>query len=143
MRLKTWKTKLLMVGLLTGALAIIEDFSNQPLIGDSLIIESLIGEAKAHFQRGGRGGSRAGRGGSRARHGGGHRHAHAHRTTRRVIRRTLILSSIYRSSLPGSCVRVTIAGALLRHCGDTYYQSSGNQYVVVYVKEVEGDENGE
>jgi len=138
MRLKTWKTKLLMVGLLTGALAITENFSSVPLIGDSFIFGTLIGEAEAHFQRG-----RGGRGGSRARHGGGHRHAHAHRTTRRVIRRTLILSSIYRSSLPGSCVRVTIAGALLRHCGDTYYQSSGTQYVVVYVKEVEGDENGE
>jgi len=138
MRFKTWKSKLLVVGLLTGALAITEDFSSVPLIGESFIFGTLIGEAEAHFQRG-----RGGRGGSQARHGGGHRHAHAHRTTRRVIRRTLILSSIYRSSLPGSCVRVTIAGALLRHCGDTYYQSSGNQYVVVYVKEVEGDENGE
>ena len=136
MRLKTWKSKLLMVGFLTGALAITENFSNQPLIGESLIIGSLIGEAKAHFQRGGRGGSRA-------RHGGGNRHAHARRTTRRVIRRTLILSSIYRSSLPGSCVRVTIVGTLLHHCGDTYYQASGTQYVVVYVKEVEGDANGE
>jgi len=135
MRLKTWKSKLLMVGLLTGALAITEDFTNEPLIGESFIIGSLIGEAQAHFQRGGRGGSRASRGGGR----GGSRVAR--RSTRRmIIRRTIIMSSIYRASLPTtSCVQVTINSSLLWYCGTTYYQPYGTQYVVVYVNEVEGD----
>ncbi|MEE8295578.1 MAG: hypothetical protein V3R64_07680 [Sphingomonadales bacterium] len=55
----------------------------------------------------------------------------ARRTTRRrVIRRT----TIYVATLPTSCSRVTINSTLLHHCGDTYYQSSGDTYVVVNVE---------
>lgn len=53
----------------------------------------------------------------------------ARRTTRRVIRR----STIYVASLPHSCSVVVIEGNKLHHCGGTYYQPSGTQYVVVYV----------
>ncbi len=53
----------------------------------------------------------------------------ARRTTRRCIRRT----TIYVASLPPSCTTVVIEGATLQQCGGTYYQPSGNQYVVVTV----------
>ena len=53
----------------------------------------------------------------------------AHRTTRRVIRRT----AIFVAALPDGCQTVVIEGATLQQCGGTYYQSSGNQYVVVEV----------
>jgi len=139
MKLKTLKSKLLVVGLLTGALAITEDFTSVSLIGESFIFGTLIGEAEAHFQRGrgGRGGSRArgGRrgGGSQARGGrrGGARVAH--RSSRRFVRRGIRRSTIYRASLPRSCFQTTINSALLWHCGNTYYQPYGTQYVVVYV----------
>ena len=54
----------------------------------------------------------------------------AHRTTRRVIRRTAILVAV----LPKGCQTVVIEGTTLHQCGGTYYQSSGNQYVVVEVE---------
>lgn len=53
----------------------------------------------------------------------------ARRTTRRTIRR----SAIYVASLPAACSTVVIEGTSLYSCGGTYYQSSGGQYVVVYV----------
>ncbi len=53
----------------------------------------------------------------------------ARRTTRRIIRR----STIYVPALPPNCQVVVIEGATLHHCGGTYYQPDGNQYVVVYV----------
>jgi hypothetical protein len=53
----------------------------------------------------------------------------ARRTTRRVVRR----STIYVSTLPRSCVRVTINGAGYWHCGSRYYAPYGHRYVVVYV----------
>lgn len=53
----------------------------------------------------------------------------ARRTSRRVIRR----STVYVATLPGGCSTVVIEGTSLYQCGATYYQSSGNQYVVVYV----------
>lgn len=53
----------------------------------------------------------------------------AHRTTRRVIRRTAVLVAV----LPDGCQTVVIEGTTLQQCGGTYYQSSGNQYVVVEV----------
>ena len=53
----------------------------------------------------------------------------ARRTTRRTIRR----SAIYVASLPRGCTTVVIEGTTLHQCGTTYYQPSGNQYVVVYV----------
>jgi hypothetical protein len=53
----------------------------------------------------------------------------AHRTTRRVIRRTAIFVAV----LPDGCQNVVIEGTTLQQCGGTYYQSSGNQYVVVEI----------
>ena len=53
----------------------------------------------------------------------------ARRTTRRVIRRT----SVYVAALPGGCKTVVIEGTTLHQCGGTYYQPSGNQYVVVNI----------
>jgi hypothetical protein len=53
----------------------------------------------------------------------------ARRTTRRVVRR----STIYVATLPASCVKVTINGALYWHCGGRYYAPYGKRYVVVYV----------
>lgn len=53
----------------------------------------------------------------------------ARRTTRRVVRR----STVYVASLPRNCSTVVIEGTSLYSCGGTYYQSSGTQYVVVYV----------
>jgi len=53
----------------------------------------------------------------------------ARRTTRRTIRR----STIYVASLPKGCTTVVIEGQSCYHCGGTYYQAHGTQYVVVYV----------
>lgn len=53
----------------------------------------------------------------------------ARRTTRRVI----VATAIYVPRLPPSCTVVIIDGTSLHHCGSTYYQSSGNQYVIVNV----------
>ena len=53
----------------------------------------------------------------------------ARRTTRRVIRRT----SVYVATLPTSCTTVVIEGTTLHQCGGTYYQPTGNQYVIVNV----------
>lgn len=53
----------------------------------------------------------------------------ARRTTRRIIRRT----AVYVSMLPKGCTTVIVEGASLQQCGGTYYQASGNQYVVVNV----------
>ena len=54
----------------------------------------------------------------------------ARRTTRRVVRRT----AVYVAALPTGCQTVVIEGATLHQCGGTYYQPSGNQYVVVEVE---------
>lgn len=53
----------------------------------------------------------------------------ARRTTRRMVYRT----SVYVATLPASCTVVVVDGASLHLCGSTYYQASGNQYVVVNV----------
>jgi len=53
----------------------------------------------------------------------------ARRTTRRIIRRT----TIYAATLPRGCTTVIIEGTSLHQCGGTYYQTYGNQYVVVNV----------
>jgi hypothetical protein len=53
----------------------------------------------------------------------------ARRTTRRTIRRT----SVYAATLPRGCSTVVIEGTTLHHCGSTYYQPHGGQYVVVHV----------
>ena len=54
----------------------------------------------------------------------------ARRTTRRTVRRT----SVYVASLPKGCTTVIVEGTKLQQCGTTYYQASGDQYVVVDVK---------
>ena len=51
------------------------------------------------------------------------------RTTRRRVRR----STVYVRTLPRGCTTVIIEGTTLHHCGTTYYQVYGSQYVVVYV----------
>jgi hypothetical protein len=53
----------------------------------------------------------------------------ARRTARRMIYRT----TIYVATLPPACTVVVVEGTTLHMCGGTYYQSSGNQYVVVNV----------
>ena len=53
----------------------------------------------------------------------------AHRTKRHVIRRT----AVYAATLPEGCQTVVIEGTTLHQCGGTYYQTSGDQYVVVEV----------
>jgi hypothetical protein len=51
----------------------------------------------------------------------------ARRTTRRVIRR-----GAYVAAIPRGCPYGTYYGYSLYYCGGTYYQRSGNGYVVVY-----------
>lgn len=52
---------------------------------------------------------------------------------RRTTRRAIVATSIYVATLPPSCQVVVIEGMSLHQCGGTYYQPSGNQYVVVNV----------
>lgn len=53
------------------------------------------------------------------------------RTTRRVIRRTAVVVA----ALPVGCAAtVVISGSTLYHCGSTYYQQQGTQYVIVEVE---------
>ena len=54
----------------------------------------------------------------------------ARRTTRRVVRR----SNVYVASLPQGCTAIVIEGNKLQQCGTTYYQASGDQYVVVIIE---------
>jgi hypothetical protein len=54
----------------------------------------------------------------------------ARRTTRRTIRR----SAMYVAALPPNTTTVVIEGQTLYQSGGTYYQKSGNQYVVVTVE---------
>lgn len=53
----------------------------------------------------------------------------ARRTTRRVIYRT----TIYVTTLPAGCTTVIVEGVTVQQCGSTYYQPSGNQYVIVNI----------
>lgn len=53
----------------------------------------------------------------------------ARRTTRRTIRRT----SVYVASLPAGCVKTSVNGTTIWHCGAKYYQHTGSRYVVVLV----------
>jgi hypothetical protein len=54
----------------------------------------------------------------------------ARRTTRRMIYAT----SVYVATLPAGCQTIIIEGTTLQQCGGTYYQPSGNRYVVVRVE---------
>ncbi|QKC86328.1 hypothetical protein [Mesorhizobium sp. NZP2077] len=53
----------------------------------------------------------------------------ARRTTRRTIHRT----HVYIRTLPAGCVKTSVNGTSVWHCGATYYQHTGSQYVVVKV----------
>jgi hypothetical protein len=53
----------------------------------------------------------------------------ARRTTRRTIRRT----SVYVARLPAGCVKTSVNGTSIWHCGTRYYQHTGSKYVVVHV----------
>jgi len=53
----------------------------------------------------------------------------ARRTTRRTIRRT----HVYVRALPAGCVKTTVNGTSIWHCGSTYYQRTSSQYVVVHI----------
>jgi hypothetical protein len=53
---------------------------------------------------------------------------------RRTARRTIIVTSVYVAALPPACTTIVIEGTTLQQCGGTYYQPSGNQYVVVNVQ---------
>lgn len=55
----------------------------------------------------------------------------ARRTTRRVIRRT----NRRVNALPATgCRVVVVSGTSLHQCGSTYYQPSGNTYIIVNVE---------
>ncbi len=54
----------------------------------------------------------------------------ARRTTRRMVYAT----SMYVATLPRGCTTVIIEGTSLYHCGTTYYQAAGSQYVVVQIQ---------
>ena len=51
-----------------------------------------------------------------------------------VARRRIIATSVVVATLPVGCTPVVIEGTTLQQCGGTYYQASGNQYVVVNVE---------
>ena len=53
----------------------------------------------------------------------------ARRTTRRMIRRTAVIAA----TLPPNCTTIIVEGVTIQQCGATYYQASGNQYVVVNI----------
>ena len=52
---------------------------------------------------------------------------------RRTTRRTIARSRAYVAVLPAGCQTVIVEGVSLSQCGGTYYQASGNQYVIVNV----------
>ena len=61
----------------------------------------------------------------------------ARRTTRRVVAATptvVVPTTTYVTVLPTSCTKVIIEDDTLYKCGDTHYQVSGDQYVIVKVK---------
>ena len=43
-------------------------------------------------------------------------------------------TNVYVATLPPACTVVVIEGTTLQQCGGTYYQASGNQYVIVNVQ---------
>jgi hypothetical protein len=53
---------------------------------------------------------------------------------RRTTRRAIYVTSVYRATLPVGCTTIVIEGTTLHHCGATYYQATGSQYVVVQVQ---------
>jgi hypothetical protein len=52
---------------------------------------------------------------------------------RRTARRIVVTSAVV-ATLPAGCKTVVIEDTTLQQCGGTYYQPSGNQYVVVKVE---------
>ena len=53
---------------------------------------------------------------------------------RRTTRRMIYVTTVYVATLPPACTVVVIEGTTLQQCGGTYYQASGNQYVIVNVQ---------
>jgi hypothetical protein len=51
-----------------------------------------------------------------------------------VAARRIIATSVFVATLPPACTTVVIEGTTLYQCAGTYYQASGNQYVVVNVE---------
>lgn len=54
----------------------------------------------------------------------------ARRTTRRTIRR----STVYVTRLPAACLKTSVNGTVIWHCGSTYYQAHSGRYVVVHIQ---------
>ncbi len=52
---------------------------------------------------------------------------------RRTARRTIRATTTYVAVLPAGCTTTIINGQTIHQCGTTYYQQSGNQYVVVTI----------
>lgn len=52
---------------------------------------------------------------------------------RRTARRTVHATTTYVAVLPQGCTTTVINGSTIHQCGATYYQQSGNQYVVVTI----------
>lgn len=50
-----------------------------------------------------------------------------------VARRTIRRTSIYVRSLPAGCVKISVNGVSVWHCGTRYYQYTGSQYVVIHI----------
>jgi hypothetical protein len=99
---------------LTGAAGIVVVLMFAGLVDAVAPFASFVGDAQARVGRPLTPGSAAGV---------------ARRTTRRVIRR----STIYVSRLPAACVKTSVNGTVVWHCGGAYYQPYGGRYVVVYI----------
>jgi hypothetical protein len=52
---------------------------------------------------------------------------------RRTTRRAIVRSTVFVNTLPPACVRTTLYGVSVWHCGGTYYQAYNGRYVVVFV----------
>ncbi|WP_430691730.1 hypothetical protein [Mesorhizobium captivum] len=98
-----------------GAAAIAVAMIFGGLIDEVVPLPSFVGDAQARIGRPLTPGSVAGV---------------ARRTTRRTIRRT----SIYVNRLPAACVKTTVYGPVLWHCGGRYYQAQSGRYVVVNIQ---------
>lgn len=52
---------------------------------------------------------------------------------RRSARRTIYVTNRYVATLPAGCMTTIINGVSVYQCGSTYYQPSGNQYVIINI----------
>jgi hypothetical protein len=109
---------------LTGAAGIVVALMFAGLVDAVAPFASFVGDAQARVGRPLTPGSAAGVARRTVR-----RHTTRRHTTRRVIRR----STIYVSRLPAACVKTSVNGTVVWHCGGAYYQPYGGRYVVVYI----------